>query len=49
MLQAIRGEEYGPQAWEHAQDNAIALAAYASAKEGRETDLRDPQWAITEK
>jgi predicted dehydrogenase len=49
MLRAIRGEEYGPQAWEHAQDNAIALAAYAGSREGREIDLHDPQWAITEK
>jgi len=46
MLRAIRGEEYGPKAWEYATDVAIAQAAYASSREGKEIDLRSPEWTI---
>lgn len=46
MLKAMRGEPYGPQAWELAVDTAIAQAAYAGAREGREIDLTTPDWAI---
>jgi predicted dehydrogenase len=46
MLSAIRGERGGPEAWEYALDTAIAQAAYASAREGREIDLTRPPWTI---
>lgn len=48
MLRAVRGEDYGPKAWEYAVDTAIAQAAYASSREGREIDLTDPAWAIVQ-
>ena len=46
IVRAIRGEEYGPKAWEFAVDMSIALAAYASSREGRQIDLTSPGWAI---
>lgn len=48
LLKALRGEDYGPRAWEYGVDTAIAHAAYASAREGREIDLTRPPWAIDE-
>jgi hypothetical protein len=39
MLKAVRGEPYWPQAWEYAEDTAIAQAAYVGSKEHREIDL----------
>ena len=45
LLRAIR--EGDSEAWEYAVDTAIAQAAYASAREGREIDLTRPPWAIT--
>jgi predicted dehydrogenase len=44
MLQAIRGEDYGPKAVEYAIDTAIALAAYASSQQKKEIDLIGPEW-----
>ena len=46
MLSAIRGEPYWPPAWECAADVAVAQAAYASQREGREILLSEPEWTI---
>jgi hypothetical protein len=48
LLKALRGEDYGPRAWEYGVDTGIAHAAYASARGGREIDLTRPPWAIDE-
>jgi len=46
LLRAIRGESYGPKAWEYAVDTAIAQAVYSSARDGMEIDLNEPDWMI---
>ena len=46
MLKAIRGQDYGPKAWEYAVDAIIAQAAYASSQEQCEIDLTSKDWSI---
>ncbi len=46
VLRAIRGEECRPQARGYAEDVAIVHAAYASARAGREIDLRTPERSL---
>ena len=46
MLRALSDRDYGPKAWQYAQDVAIVQAAYASAREGGQIDLAGPDWAI---
>lgn len=46
LLRAIRAEDYGPKPWECAEDVAVVQGAYAGSKEGREIDLRSPEWAV---
>ena len=46
MLDALRGEEYYPTAYEYAMDIAIVQAAYASSAQGKEIYLNSPQWTI---
>jgi predicted dehydrogenase len=49
MLRAIRGQDYNPTAHEYAVDTALALAAYAGARQNKEIDLTGPEWIIPAK
>ncbi|MBT4497720.1 MAG: Gfo/Idh/MocA family oxidoreductase [Gemmatimonadetes bacterium] len=46
LLKAMCGQDYTSRARECAADTAIVQAAYASARAGREIDLRSPEWCI---
>ena len=46
MLRAIRGQDYGPKAWEYAVDTIITQAAYASSNKGCQIDLASEEWNI---